>query len=309
MQSRPIRIGTRGSRLALAQTQAVRERLIALHALDPADVSVEVIATTGDRRNEGPLREIGGKGLFTKEIEEALLAGRIDCAVHSLKDLESALPKGLIIACLPQREDPRDAFLSPRAPSLDALPLGARLGTTSLRRQAQAKRRRPDLEVVTYRGNVDTRLRKLDKGVVDATLLAYAGLKRLGLADRVTAVLDADVMLPAIGQGTLAVETRADDEALLSLLAPLNDAVTASCAAAERAFLAALDGSCSTPIAGLAEPAGEGIYLRGMVLAPDGSACHAVSRHGPAADAAALGADAATELRARAGAQFFAALG
>jgi len=308
LQSSAIRIGTRGSKLALAQTRAVAERLVAAHGLDPAAVTVEAIATSGDRVKEGPLREIGGKGLFTKEIEDALLAGHIDLAVHSLKDLESVLPAGLAIACVPRREDPRDAFVSLQAARLDALPKGARLGTSSLRRQAQARRARPDLAVVDFRGNVDTRLRKLDDGVVDATLLAYAGLKRLGLEARATALMDTDVMLPAVGQGALAIETRAGDERLAALLAPLHDGPTGACIAAERAFLARLDGSCRTPIAGLAEIDGGRIRFRGMILSPDGAACFAASREGGAAEAEALGGDAAAELLARAGPGFLAAL-
>ncbi len=308
MQQEPIRIGTRGSALALAQTEAVRRQLIEAHGLDPQAVTVEIITTSGDTAKNATLREIGGKGLFTKEIEEALLAERIDLAVHSLKDMETELPHGLAIACLPPREDPRDAFLSPRAAALMDLPEGASLGTSSLRRQAQVKRLRPDLAVAPYRGNVDTRLRKLEQGDVDATLLAYAGLKRLGLAERVTALMEPDAMLPAVGQGAVAIETRARDERLAALLAPLHDDATATCIAAERAFLARLDGSCRTPIAGLAELSGERLRLRGMILSPDGAICHATERNGAATDATAMGEDAARELLAEAGPEFLASL-
>jgi hydroxymethylbilane synthase len=230
--------------------------------------------------------------------------GRLDLAVHSLKDLETWLPEGLVLACVPPRDDPRDALLAPRASGLAGLPPGARVGTASLRRQAQLLRRRPDLVVVPFRGNADTRIRKLDMGEVDAALLALAGLARLGLAGRATEILPTDVMLPAVGQGALAIECRADDAALRERLAPLNDPPSAACVAAERAMLAALDGSCRTPIAGLAEPAGDGLSLRGLLLRPDGSGAIGASRTGAIADAAALGADLGAELRRRAGPEF-----
>lgn len=308
MQSSRVRIGTRGSKLALAQARTIRDSLIAANGLDPEAVTTEIITTSGDRSKAPTLREVGGKGLFTKEIEEALLAGQIDIAVHSLKDLESVLADGLAIICLPAREDPRDAFVSLKAARLGELSKGARLGTGSLRRQAQAKRMRPDLTVVPFRGNVDTRLRKLEQGVVDATLLAYAGLKRLGLAAHATAIIDTDDMLPAVGQGAIAVEARVDDASVAALLAPLHDGSTAACVAAERAFLARLDGSCHTPIAGLAELVGDGLRLRGMLLAPDGSACHATCIEGAPADAEKLGREAAEVLLARAGPRFMASI-
>ena len=300
-----IRIGTRGSPLALAQANQVKARLLAAHAdLDAAAIGIEIIRTTGDRIRDRPLAEVGGKGLFTKEIEEALLAGSIDLAVHSMKDVETRLPDGLAITCLLQREDPRDAFLSETAESIDALPQGAVVGSSSLRRQAQLRHRRADLQVVMFRGNVDTRLKKLAAGAVDATLLACAGLNRLGLADRITAVVSTEVMLPAVAQGAIGIETRIDDAATMARLAPLNHADTATCVAAERAFLAALDGSCRTPIAALAVLDGA-LRFQGQILTPDGGRSFEVERQGSAADAAALGRDAGDELRRRAGRDFF----
>lgn len=300
----PVRIGTRGSPLALAQAHEVRRRLVEAHSIDGKLVEIVVIRTSGDRIQDRPLSEIGGKGLFTKEIEEALLAGGIDLAVHSMKDMPTVLPDGLELACHLPREDVRDAFLSPRASSLAALPAGAVVGTSSLRRQAQVLRARPDLRVVGFRGNVETRLRKLADGVADATLLACAGLRRLGLTDKITAPLPVDDFLPAIAQGAVGIEIRADDARARALLAPLDDAATTRCVAAERAFLARLDGSCRTPIAGLAEVGGDRLHLRGMILTPDGRQAHATARSGPISDGPAMGRDAAEELLARAGPGF-----
>ena len=305
MQSQPVRIGTRGSPLALRQANEVRDRLIAAHGWDDQAIAIEIIQTSGDRIKHRPLREFGGKGLFTKEIEEALLSDTIDMAVHSMKDLETDLPDGLVVGTLLEREDVRDAFLSPRAASLAELPEGARLGTASLRRQAQVKRARPDLDVVPFRGNVETRLRKLEEGEADATLLALAGLRRLGLEDRATALLEPDEMLPAIGQGAIGIEVREDNSTIRELLAPIHDEETATCIAAERAFLAALDGSCHTPIAGLAVLNGSRLAFRGEILTPDGRNSHETSREGAVGDAAAMGADAGAELRDRAGPGFF----
>jgi len=301
-----IRIGTRGSPLALAQANEVKARLVAAHGDLQADaVDIEVIRTSGDRIRDRPLKEVGGKGLFTKEIEEALLAGTIDLAVHSMKDMPTVLPPGLEIACLLPREDPRDAFLSPVAGDLDALPAGAVVGSSSLRRAAQVRHTRPDLEVVDFRGNVDTRLGKLDAGVVQATFLACAGLNRLGLAERITCPVPAEVMLPAVAQGAIGIEIRRDDHAMHTLLAPLHDAATARCIAAERALLAALDGSCRTPIAALARLDGEELWLRAQIIRPDGSTALDAERRGGADDGAALGDDAGAELRRRAGPGFF----
>jgi hydroxymethylbilane synthase len=300
-----LRIGTRGSPLALAQTHEVRRRLAAAHGLAEQAIAVEVIKTTGDAIQDRPLSEVGGKGLFTKEIEQALLDRSIDLAVHSSKDMPTVLPDGLALAAFLPREDVRDAFISPKARTLDDLPQGAVVGTASLRRQALVMSRRPDLRVVSFRGNVQTRLRKLEDGIVDATLLAYAGLKRLGLTDHVTSLLDVDAFLPAIGQGAICIEARLDDERTRLLLAPLNHAETAQALAAERAFLAILDGSCRTPIAGHAVVDGSQLRFRGMILRPDGSEVHETTRSGLAGDAAALGADAGGELKRRAAPDFF----
>lgn len=303
---RTVRIGTRGSPLALAQAEEVKTRLLAAHAdLTEEAVAIVVIATTGDRIQDKPLREFGGKGLFTKEIEEALLAGEIDLAVHSMKDVPTELPPGLGIACLLPREDPRDGFLSPIADSLAALPRGAVVGSSSLRRVAQVRHARPDLTVVDFRGNVNTRMRKLSEGVAQATFLACAGLNRLGLADRITAPMPVEVMLPAVAQAVIGIETRLDDAGTADYLAPLHHQETAQCVAAERALLTALDGSCRTPIAALAELAGDRLTLRAQVLRVDGSECLDTSRVGPAGDAAAMGRDAGEELLGRAGPDFF----
>jgi hydroxymethylbilane synthase len=303
-----LRIGTRGSPLALAQADELKRRLAAAHAALAAPDAIEIVAirTSGDRAGERPLAAEGGKGLFTKEIEEALLYRRVDLAIHSMKDMMATLPQGLAVAaCLP-REDPRDALLSPRAASLAALPKGARLGTASLRRQALALHARPDLAIVPLRGNVGTRLAKLEAGDADATILAVAGLRRLGLAHKITTVLAADDMLPAPAQGVLAVEIRADDTRARDLLTPLDHAETACCATAERAFLAALDGSCRTPIAALATIAGGGLRLDAVIVRPDGSALYRAQRAGAVADAVVLGRDAGAELKARGGPDFFA---
>lgn len=303
-----IRIGTRGSKLALAQAHEVQARLSAAHGLGPDDFEIVIIKTSGDLIQDKALSAFGGKGLFTKEIEEALLEGGIDLAVHSMKDMPTKLPAKLSIPCLLPREDVRDAFISLKAERLQDLPEGAILGTSSLRRQAQVQRLRPDLRVITYRGNVETRLRRLEEGVADATLLAFAGLKRLGLEHRVTAHIETDDMLPAVAQGAIGVETREDDTRTQSLLEPLNDLRTAICVAAERAFLAVLDGSCRTPIAGLAELTASGIRFRGEILTPDGGECHATERSGASEEAVALGQEAAHELLRMAGPGFFKAV-
>lgn len=306
MTSRPLRIATRGSALALRQTAIVRERLIAAHAALGAQGAIEIVAirTTGDRVQDRPLAEIGGKGLFAKEIEEALRDGRADLAVHSLKDLETRLPAGLELGAVLAREDPRDAFLSRAAASLAALPGGARIGTSSLRRRAQLLGRRPDLAVVPLRGNVDTRLKKLADGEVEAIVVALCGLERLGRAGLAREILEPEIMLPAVGQGALAVECRADDAQVRTLLRPLDDPETALCVGAERAMLAALDGSCRTPIAGLAEIRGGRLEIAGLLATPDGAAAIRARREGPAAEASALGADLGRELRRRAGPAF-----
>src|SRR5271169_3509024 len=303
---RPLRIGSRGSPMALIQTALVRDRLIAAHPdLGGAGaVEIVVIRTTGDRVQDRRLAEIGGKGLFSKEIEEALLARKIDLAVHSLKDMETWLPDGLEIACVPPRDDPRDALLSTAAASLAGLPEGAKIGTASLRRQAQLLRRRPDFWVLPIRGNVDTRMAKLAAGEFDAIVVALCGLERLGKADLASEILTPEIMLPAVGQGALAIECRTADDDLRQLLDPLHDPDTAACVGAERAMLAALDGSCRTPIAGLAECKGGRLTLEGLLLKPDGSAEIRAHSTGAIGDAAALGAALGSELRARAGPGF-----
>ena len=306
MALRPLRIGTRGSAMALFQANLVRDRLAAAHPelAAPGMIELAVIRTTGDRVQNRLLAEIGGKGLFTKEIEEALLEHRIDLAVHSLKDMETALPPGLTIACVPPRDDPRDALVSRDGVGLDALPHGATIGTASLRRTAQLLRHRGDLAIVPIRGNVDTRLNKLAAGEVDALLVALSGLQRLGKEAAISEIIPVDVMLPAVGQGALAIEARADDAEVRHWLTPLHDSVSAVCVTAERAMLAALDGSCRTPIAGFAELTGGRLRLRAMLLSPDGSAESRAEGSGEASDPEALGRDIGAQLRAGAGPEF-----
>jgi hydroxymethylbilane synthase len=292
--------------LALAQATMVRARLAAAHGLAIDQIEIRTIRTTGDAIRDRPLSELGGKGLFTKEIEEALLAGDIDLAVHSAKDMPTALPAGLIITAVLPREDPRDVFISRKVNSLGELPAGAVVGTASLRRQALVKRLRPDLKVVSFRGNVETRLRKLEAGEVDATLLALAGLKRLGIADVATQSLAVDDFIPAVGQGIVAIETRADDASTRDRLAAINDADAMTALVAERAFLTVLDGSCRTPIAGHAVVVDGRVRFHGLIARPDGSECLEAERDGAAADAAAIGTDAGAELKRRAGPNFLA---
>jgi hydroxymethylbilane synthase len=300
-----IRLGTRGSPLALWQAHEVRARLRAAHGLPDGAIEITVMKTSGDRIQDRPLSEVGGKGLFTKELEEALLARTIDLAVHSMKDVATKLPAGLTIAAVLEREDPRDAFISQTARSFAALPNGAVIGTSSLRRQAQSLHARPDLKVVGFRGNVETRLKKLADGTATATFLAVAGLKRLGLAQHITAALDLTEMLPAVAQGAVGVEIRADDDRIAHLLAPIDHQPTHLAIAAERAFLARLDGSCRTPIAGHATLDASGrLTFAGEIIAPDGSARHATTRTSSAADALRMGDDAGVELLAKAGPNF-----
>jgi hydroxymethylbilane synthase len=300
-----LRIGSRGSPLALVQAREVQNRIAAAAGIDAARIEIKVIRTTGDVVVDRPLADAGGKGLFTKEIEEALLAGSIDLAVHSSKDLPTVLPAGLVLAGFPPREDPRDAFISHKAATLRELPRGAVVGTSSPRRHALVKKLRPDTTVVTLRGNVGTRLRKLEAGEVDATLLAVAGLKRLGLLSAATAILDPDHFLPAVGQGAIGMETRADDAETRALVEAIDDADTSAALAAERAFLAVLDGSCRTPIGGHATLDGGTLRFRGIIVKPDGSEAFEVWREGRRERATELGADAGRELRDRASADFF----
>jgi hydroxymethylbilane synthase len=301
-----VRLGTRGSPLALAQAHMVRNLLVASGQVTADQVDIRIFKTSGDKIQDRPLSEVGGKGLFTKELEDALLAHEIDFAVHSMKDVATRLPDGLKITAMLPREDVRDAWLSPTAATLADLPTGAVIGTSSLRRQAQVLRLRPDLNVVQFRGNVETRLAKLDQGIAQATLLAVAGLNRLGLAHKITSITSTDMMLPAVAQGAVGIEVRSDDEAIAKLLAPLDHQPTSLCVTAERAFLAVLDGSCRTPIGGLAELDATGrLSFRGEILTPDGRQVHATSRTGAAQSAIHMGEDAARELLGRAGPDFF----
>ncbi len=302
----PLRIGTRGSPLALAQARETRDRLMATHGLPEAAFEIVPISTTGDRVQDRPLATLGGKGLFTREIEEALAAGAIDIAVHSMKDMPTLQPEGLAITCLLPREDVRDAFVTLGEATLASLPAGAVVGTSSLRRRAQLRHRRPDLVVVEFRGNVQTRLRKLGEGVAVATFLAMAGLRRLGLEALGRAPIDPDAMLPAVAQGAIGIEQRLGDEIVGGMLAAIHDGPTGLRLAAERAFLAGLDGSCQTPIAGLAELSAGRLRLRGEIIRPDGSECLTYEIEGPEVDGVAMGAEAAAVLRGRAGPGFFA---
>ncbi len=306
MAARPLRIGTRGSPMALRQTAIIRDRLIDAHPelAEAGAVEIVTIRTTGDRVQNRLLAEIGGKGLFAKEIEEALLAGKVDLAVHSLKDMETWLPEGLVIACVPPRDDPRDAFVSASGASLALLPRGAKLGTASLRRQAQLLRYRPDLSIMPIRGNVNTRLRKLEAGEVDALVLAMCGLVRLDLSGRATEILTREVMLPAVGQGALAVECRTANEMVRQLIEPLHDPISAACVGAERAMLAALDGSCRTPIAGFAETDGDRLTIEGLLLNEDGSKEIRGRLEGDIDDPEQLGAELGKDLRSRASPDF-----
>jgi hydroxymethylbilane synthase len=292
-------IGTRGSPLALRQAHEVEDRLAAALGWDKAQLPLSIIKTTGDVIQDRPLSEAGGKGLFTKELDAALLDGAIDLAVHSAKDLPTRLPDRLVIAGYLPREDVRDAFISSVARSLSALPRGAVMGSASLRRQAQVKRARPDIEVTLLRGNVGTRLAKVESGAVAATLLAVAGLKRLGLESHVTAVLDTEEFLPAVGQGAIAIVTRAEDERTRGLVNAILDEATGVALACERAFLTVLDGSCRMPIAGHARADHGAVRFRGLVLRPDGSDSVEVSGAGSAAEAGRIGEDAGRDLKAR----------
>ena len=303
--ARPLRIGTRGSPLALAQAHETRQRLQDAFGLPEAAFEISVIKTTGDRVLDRPLKEIGGKGLFTREIEEALLSGAIDLAVHSMKDMPVLQPQGLVLDCYLPREDVRDAFVSPGASGLGDLPEGARVGTSSLRRKAQVLVAFPHLEVVEFRGNVQTRLKKLEDGVAACTFLAMAGLNRLGRADVATAAIEPEVMLPAVAQGAIGIERRAQDPRAADMLAAIHDGPTGQRLAAERAYLAALDGSCETPIAGLAELDGGSLRLRGEILRPDGGARHTGDATALIEDGPALGREMAARLLAEAGPGFF----
>ncbi|MBN8632513.1 MAG: hydroxymethylbilane synthase [Rhodobacterales bacterium] len=301
----PLKIGTRGSPLALWQAHEVRRCLMAAFDLPEAAFEIVVIKVMGDQVQDKALREIGGKGLFTREIEEALLEGGIDIAVHSMKDMPTLQPEGLMLDCYLERADVRDAFVSPRYGSIAELPLGATVGSSSLRRRAQLALRRPDLKLVEFRGNVQTRMRKLEEGVADATFLAMAGLLRLGMAEVARSAIAPEEMLPAVAQGAIGVERRSDDARVAAMLAAVHDRETGLRLAAERSFLLRLDGSCQTPIAGLAVVEGDEVWLRGEILRPDGSASVTGERRGPVAEGAAMGRALAEELLGRAGPGFF----
>ncbi len=300
-----IKIGTRGSPLALAQAYETRDRLMAAHNMPEDRFEIVVIKTTGDKIQDRPLGEIGGKGLFTKEIEDALLDGSIDMAVHSMKDMPVEQPEGLVLDCYLPREDVRDAFVSLKYKSIADLPKGAKLGSSSLRRRAQILNRLPDIEVVEFRGNVQTRLRKLEEGIADATFLAMAGLNRLNNSAVAQSAIETDDLLPAVAQGAIGIERHKDNEAIHNMLAAIADVDTATRLAAERTFLKALDGSCQTPIAGLATLDGDTLTLQGQILRIDGSDQVSGAVTGAAKNGVELGQKLAAELLAKSGGNFF----
>ncbi|MEO0371136.1 MAG: hydroxymethylbilane synthase [Pseudomonadota bacterium] len=303
--SRPLRIGTRGSPLALAQAHETRDRLARAFDLPHEAFEIQVIKTTGDRVLDRPLKEIGGKGLFTREIEDAMLSGGIDIAVHSMKDMPVDQPKGLVLDTYLPREDVRDAFVSPSVGGLSDLTEGAEVGTSSLRRKAQVLVAYPHLKVVEFRGNVQTRLKKLNDGVAACTFLAMAGLNRLGQSHVARAAIEPEEMLPAVAQGAIGIERREGDTRVADMLAAIHDHPTGERLAAERAFLAALDGSCETPIAGLAEVTNGTLRLRGEILRPDGSESLKDDATAPVEHGAKLGAEMAQSLLDQAGPGFF----
>jgi len=310
LQSQPIfaRIGTRGSPLALVQARLVRQLLAEAHGVDPDSIAITVISTGGDRsqQSNASLSEIGGKGLFTKEIDQALLDGVIDIGVHSSKDVATVLPEGITLAAFLEREDVRDAFISVLAKDMAGLPQGAKFGTSSIRRAAQVLRLRPDLVIVPFRGNVDTRLQKLADGVADATMLAVAGLNRLDKADRITAYLDTEQFMPAPAQGAIGLSIRSGDTHFATLVAPLDHQETHRCITAERAMLRVLDGSCRTPVGVLSLLSGDVLTLRGEIISLDGRTTFADAVAGPAAQADGLGAALGRRLLAQAGTDFLA---
>ena len=303
--AQPLRIGTRGSPLALWQAHEVRRCLMAAWDLPEDAFAVVVIKVMGDQIQDRALKDIGGKGLFTREIEDALLDGGVDIAVHSMKDMPTLQPEGLMLDCYLPREDVRDGFVSPSVAQLGDLPVGAVVGSSSLRRRAQLLVRRPDLKLVEFRGNVQTRMRKLEEGVAAATFLAMAGLNRLGMAHMARGAIEVDEMLPAVAQGAIGIERRVGDARAEALLAGIHHGPTGLRLAAERAYLLRLDGSCQTPIAGLAVIDGDQIWLRGEILRPDGTKVIAGEVRGPVVDGVALGTDLAAELLGRAGPGFF----
>ncbi len=294
MATDTIRIATRKSPLAMWQAEYVRDRLMAIHP----ELNVELLGMTtqGDKILDSPLAKIGGKGLFVKELEQQMLDGGADIAVHSMKDVPVAFPDGLHLAVICEREDPRDAFVSNHFQSLDELPQGAKVGTSSMRRQCQLKALRPDLQILDLRGNVNTRLRKLDEGQYDAIILAAAGLIRLGFETRITQTMSTGISLPAIGQGAVGIECRSNDERINQLIAPLNDSATRTRVLAERAMNNRLEGGCQVPIAGHATLEGDALHLRGLVGSADGEKMIRGERRGPQADAEAMGIVLAEEL-------------
>jgi hydroxymethylbilane synthase len=301
----PIKIGTRGSQLALAQAMETRDRLMSAHGLSIDQFEIITLSTSGDRIQDQPLSQVGGKGLFTKEIEQALLNGEIDLAVHSSKDMPTLAPEGLTISAYLPRETVHDAFISHHYAALSDVPYEATIGSSSLRRQAQLKKIRPDLNIVMFRGNVQTRLQKVQNGVVHGTLLALAGLKRLSLEHHVREILPLDDFLPAPGQGAICIETRTDDRAIHELVEAINHVPTQTALMCERAFLSELDGDCRTPIAAYAQIEGETVRFKGTILTPDGSIAHSIEKEGLLLDAARIGAQSGVELKYQAGAKFF----
>ncbi|PWJ80147.1 hydroxymethylbilane synthase [Pseudaminobacter salicylatoxidans] len=309
MQTKALKIGTRASPLALAQAHETRDRLMAAHGLSEDAFEIVPLTTTGDQILDKPLSEVGGKGLFTKELEDALFDGRIDIAVHSSKDMATVLPDGLEATVFLPREDVRDTFIGKLAPSIAELPHGATVGSSSLRRQSLIRRMRPDLNVIIFRGNVQTRLRKLDEGIAAGTLLAYAGLRRLGLTHIITDLMPLDMFPPAPGQGAIGIEFRSADRSIREMLSAIHDAPTGHALTCERAYLRALDGSCRTPIAGHAVVDGDRLFFKGIILSLDGQEAHEVEREGKVSDAEAIGRAAGEDVRGRAGPKFFEAWG
>lgn len=305
MQTPLVKIGTRASQLALAQAHEVRHCLMRAHQLPDEAVAIIAMSTKGDRIQNRSLSEIGGKGLFTEEIEKALLDKTIDLAVHSAKDMPTILPDGLHLSAYLKRQDPRDAFISHKVKHFLDLPAGATIGSSSLRRQALIRRLRPDIKVILFRGNIQTRLEKLHNGTVDATLLAVAGLNRLKLADHISQTLDERQFLPAPGQGAIAIESRQGDKKIDQLIAPLRDKKTHLELACERQFLQCLDGSCRTPLGGLAQVKKDVLYFHGMIASPDGQQFHDIYLHDSVENAVTLGEQAAQQLKKMAGSAFF----
>lgn len=305
MQIKPFKIGTRGSPLALYQAKEARARLMKAHNLGKDHFEIVVLSTKGDRITNQALSEIGGKGLFTLELEEQLLDGRLDFAVHSSKDMATTLPDGLYISAYLPREDVRDAFIGREAKTIADLPQNALVGTSSMRRQAIIRRIRPDLRVTILRGLVGTRLQKLENGEVDATLLAFAGMKRLEIEDKATQVLEVNEFMPAPGQGAICIESRIGDTRIDELLAPINHKETEISLTCERAFLRALDGSCRTPIAGYSQITGDELHFQGMILSEDGATNYQIEKQANITDADEIGREAGQTLRAQAGDNFF----